>query len=271
MKVFWNTEQLNLGLEWTLQAVSNRCEYANLAHFENESTLKIFMNDIIWASTSWHHNNPARGYSSWMQWSMEAAWFLLLPLWNNLHPSTHLATLSDSQPTPACLFTTKANLSYQPLLRANTWLLCAFCSYCRRLYIDKIHCVCFCRTEKSVFPLVTILRVTVTLLIPFYQSHLWSLFAMSAWISVVYSSERELWWHEVIIATSFSTKNLEKSSENTLYEFRIVSMYHCRWWIKVIILLKQEVSKWLPQLRHVKDWKATRQMCKPAVKVNFCL
>lgn len=47
LKVFQNTEQLKLSLEWNLQAVSNRCEYANLAHYENESKLEIFMDDDV--------------------------------------------------------------------------------------------------------------------------------------------------------------------------------------------------------------------------------
>lgn len=47
LKVFQNTEQLKLSLEWNLQAVSNRCEYANLAHSENESKLEIFMDDDV--------------------------------------------------------------------------------------------------------------------------------------------------------------------------------------------------------------------------------
>lgn len=147
-----------------------------------------------------HHNHPPRGFSSWMEWSVEAAWFLLLLLWSNLHLLTHSATLSDPQPTPACLCT---NLSYQPLLRANTWLLCAFCSYCRKLCIDTIPCVCFCRTEKSAFPLTTVLHVTVALLIPFYQSHLWSSFGKSTWISVMYSSERELYGMKKLLPCFF--------------------------------------------------------------------
>lgn len=32
-----------------------------------------------------------------MEWHMEVAWFLLLPLWINLYPSTHSAMLILSQ------------------------------------------------------------------------------------------------------------------------------------------------------------------------------
>lgn len=46
MKVYRNIEQLKLSLEWKLQAVSNKCDYVNLAYLENESELEICMNDI---------------------------------------------------------------------------------------------------------------------------------------------------------------------------------------------------------------------------------
>lgn len=48
IKVYRNTGQLKLSplLEWKLQAVSNKCEYANLAYLENERELEICMNDV---------------------------------------------------------------------------------------------------------------------------------------------------------------------------------------------------------------------------------
>lgn len=41
IKVYRNIEQLKLSLEWKLRAVSNKCEYANLAYLENKSKLEI--------------------------------------------------------------------------------------------------------------------------------------------------------------------------------------------------------------------------------------
>lgn len=47
-KVYRNTEQLKLSplLEWKLQAVSNKCEYANLSYLENERELEICINYV---------------------------------------------------------------------------------------------------------------------------------------------------------------------------------------------------------------------------------
>jgi len=45
VKVYRNTEQLKLSLEWKLQAVSNKGEYANLVYLQNGSELEICMND----------------------------------------------------------------------------------------------------------------------------------------------------------------------------------------------------------------------------------
>lgn len=102
------------------------------------------MNDIsgllfcnIIKETWRHHKLHYERFYLWRDWKLEAACFLLFPTWSNFHPSTQSAILSDSQPTlSVCLCTTKVNLSYYPLLTVNTWLLCAFGSYRRKLCID---------------------------------------------------------------------------------------------------------------------------------------